>query len=231
MNNQRHHLDDGIVWRLMPWLLWAVVACGSAASFYYDETVYQIFLSGQPQMIDVLAVFIWLSLLGLIVFGVTKFFFIRRPLKRKLLTVTGMVPALVMLWLFGGASVQPVTRSVCSDDGSCYHLTVAPVPTDTIYEIWTSGDAWLDRLRRSDALSRRVSYSEDGSYTENPMLVMSGDARFLAVNRGGQFLDLIDLTPAKADTGFGRECCWQNSKDEVEANSKRIAALLELHSG
>jgi hypothetical protein len=227
---ERQYAGDGVLWWIMPWLLWAVAVGGVATAVYRGDFVYQVFLFGHPHVIAVFESVTWISLLGMVVFGVTKLFLTWDSLKKKFWTVFGMLPALIMLSMIVPPPTASFPSSVCDDKGSCYHLAYAAVPTDTVYEIWTSGDAWLDTVHLSDALSRHVSYSEDHSYTENPKLVLSGDAGFLAVKRGGQFIDLIDLASANADTGLGGECCWQNSKDEVEANSKRISALLELHS-
>lgn len=114
--------------------------------------------------------------------------------------------------------------SVCGRETGCFHLSRGPTITDTVYDLWHTAEPdeliWR-RLVGEGALN----YSEDGSFTENPRLLLSGNERILVLERGGIYADAIDLHLRRIVSGG---VLWgpPDYHERMRANSRRIEAIL-----
>lgn len=113
--------------------------------------------------------------------------------------------------------------------GVYYALCDAMVFGDVVYEVAETRSLWSPRWKRAfDPML--LDYSEDGSLTGDPRLVLSRDESILVVSRGGQLTDAIDLegksnlvTSVEWDAP-GREHAWALRTGQVET-------ILKEHGG
>jgi hypothetical protein len=97
------------------------------------------------------------------------------------------------------------------------------VPTDHVWSIFVVNDKF-SLFWKLYKMNHRLSYSEDGSYTNNPHLKLSKNNKILAVNRGEVFTDAIDLEKGKFAMPYPKE--FQN-ENQIKARSKKIEELLQ----
>ena len=152
---------------------------------------------------------------------------IRKPQMRYL---AGIIAAVLVSIPFLATGLWPADRlaePVCGKTSGCHFLTVAPVFTDTVYEVWHAPEPGVWAARRVD--TRGFSYSEDGSYIAGAHLKLSGNERILVLARGGYLVDAIDLGTGKvlaSDIG-----AWNDPEREarMRENSARIQSLLDAN--
>jgi hypothetical protein len=106
-------------------------------------------------------------------------------------------------------------------DGRIVMLTYEPVPTDTVFAVWeqVGGLHWRPLHTRAD----EITYSEDGSFTDDPRLVVSKDGRYLLVRRGGIWTDCWSIGTSP------RPCLSDNipyTREEWLARSRGIAGVI-----
>ncbi|MFC4167300.1 hypothetical protein [Teichococcus aestuarii] len=134
-----------------------------------------------------------------------------------------LLVGLVMVGLVELFTARAVLAEVTLPDGRRLRLTQEPVPTDTVYGLWQP-----DGLRWRRALPEMaLGYSEDGRFTEEPGLALSPDRQFLAVRRGGFWMDCIRVAPV-LETCSPPAISWQSPAAAFAARSRRIAALAGL---
>ena len=109
-------------------------------------------------------------------------------------------------------------------------LAREPAMTDTCYRIFSAkyfllNPVWIIETTDFDDLD----YSEDGSLTKKPSLILSGDEELLVVSRGGHFTDavLVDYMQPMTDHVYwadkNREQQWQQRTDQIKT-------LLQKHA-
>ena len=78
-------------------------------------------------------------------------------------------------------------------DGRVIVLGLDHVPTDSVYSLWrTEGRGWRPLVNPVEDLT----YSEDGSFTADPRLVVTPDGERLLIRRGGIWTDCLDIGDA-----------------------------------
>ncbi|ORE88141.1 hypothetical protein ATO4_24686 [Aurantimonas sp. 22II-16-19i] len=143
------------------------------------------------------------------------------------IVLNGLVVAFVATAVFSSGFFG----EVCGQRKGCYFLSIAPAPTDTIYEIWRAPAWWspvLVRLKAAESI--HINYSEDGSYTSDPHLLLSNDEQILVLARGGYLVDAIDLASGRVLSDF---IGWgEPDRDALmRQNSDAIAAIAASHGG
>ena len=140
-----------------------------------------------------------------------------------------LVSGLFGLLVFAGDPLprDAFANGICGQRSGCHFLTVAPVFTDTVYEVWHAPEPGVWAARRVD--TRGFSYSEDGSYIAGARLKLSGNEQILVLARGGYLVDAIDL-------GTGEVLSldivgWNDPEREarMRENSARIQSLLDAN--
>ena len=147
---------------------------------------------------------------------------------RRLLPLLTLVPmSLGLLMGLGLTETQLVRHEVdrlTLPDGRLVMLTLEPGTTDTIFAVWLE-EGW--RWRPLFEGVTQVSYSEDGSFTENPALVVSRDGQHLLIRRGGLWTDCWRI-------GVASSPCLPDAlptpvrRSEWFDRSDRIAALVGM---
>jgi hypothetical protein len=100
----------------------------------------------------------------------------------------------LVIWAFASGIPGPVNR-VRTPDGEQFLLGVDPAPTDVVYSLWRAVDTYGLFWTRVPA---ELTYSEDGSLTSDPKLVLSHDSQRLTVRRGGRWTDCLASKPPYA---------------------------------
>lgn len=109
-------------------------------------------------------------------------------------------------------------------DGRVIVLGLDHVPTDSVYSLWQAeGRGWRPAVGPAEELT----YSEDGSFTADPRLVVTPDGGRLLIRRGGIWTDCLDigdvLVPCPSlSPGFASPI----SEQDFLARSARIERLI-----
>ena len=143
------------------------------------------------------------------------------------ITAHALVAALV---LSSGLSFRDgLFGETCGKAAGCFFLSDAGMITDTGYKIWHAPDQGSPLLWRVPK-SRSINYSEDGSYSSDPHLLLTKDEEVLVLARGGYFVDAIDLASGRVLSDF---IVWDepDRKALMQRNSDAIAALAASHGG
>lgn len=143
------------------------------------------------------------------------------------IVLNGLVVAFAATFVFSSGFFG----EVCGERKGCYFLSVAPIPTDTIYEIWRAPAWWspvLVRLKAAESI--HINYSEDGSYTSDPHLRLTRDEAVLVLARGGYLVDAIDLASGRVLSDL---IGWDEPDRDalMRQNSDAIAAIAARHGG
>jgi len=106
-------------------------------------------------------------------------------------------------------------------DGRVVVMTYEPVPTDTVFAVWERMDGI--RWRPLYAMPGQITYSEDGSFTADPRLVVSDDGRHLLLRRGGIWADCWPIGERPSPCPLGES---PSSRDQWLERSRRITATV-----
>ena len=102
--------------------------------------------------------------------------------------VTASVPGLMVLGLISLFQLRSELDRVTLPDGRQVLLTLEPIPTDAVYALWeTAGWGWRPVLQSVS----EITYSEDGSFTKDPALILTPDGAHLLIRRGGIWADCV----------------------------------------
>lgn len=104
-------------------------------------------------------------------------------------------------------------------------MTLEPGFTDTSFRLWWP-DGW--RWKAVFDAGDQITYSEDGSFTSDPRLVLARDGRHLMIRRGGIWTDCwmiqpemtsSEPTPCLAGEGNspGSRSAWLDRSDRIAA--------------
>jgi hypothetical protein len=114
----------------------------------------------------------------------------------SLATIIAPLPIIVvfsLLAMFWGGAFGGPGPSIASfrANGKTIHLTIEPIPTDTVYALWKATGPTTLVWRQIRA---PLTYSEDGSFIGEERLALSADRRMLLVGRGGIWTDCLLLS-------------------------------------
>ncbi|MCB5176384.1 hypothetical protein [Microvirga lenta] len=222
--------------RLLFWVRNATLAAGAlslAATLVAYLWVLLTGTSGErafaPRILDELAVYGLLALSAGLCFGA-----ITASGGRRLSWILGVVPGvpiitLILAVLALSAGTPSEINRIRLDDGRLLMLAIEPVPTDAVYNVWQSEDSFglvWSRLRDVS-----LTYSEDGSWTEDPALVLTPNGKRLLVRRGGIWTDCLETTPGLEHCpGVLSSLAW-TKPDAWLRQSERIGDLSGLSPG
>lgn len=120
----------------------------------------------------------------------------------------------------------------CGKAVGCFFLSDAGMITDTGYKIWHAPDRGSPLLWRVPK-SRSINYSEDGSYTSDPHLLLSNDEQILVLARGGYLVDAIDLASGRVLSDFigwgepHRDALMRQNSDAIAAIAASLWGLAD----
>lgn len=143
---------------------------------------------------------------------------------RRLLPLLALMPmGLLLLVILGLAETQLVRYELdrlTLRDGRVVMMTIEPGTTDTIFALLLK-DGW--RWRPLFTGGTEVSYSEDGSFTEKPALVLTPGERHILIRRGGIWTDCWrvggTLQPCLRDSAYvpDTHSAWLDRSDRITA--------------
>ncbi|MGF3027399.1 hypothetical protein ACQVP2_31905 [Methylobacterium aquaticum] len=141
-----------------------------------------------------------------------------------LLIAVLVLPVAVVIIAFVGLTMQRAEiNRITLPDGRVVMMTLEPVLTDTVLDLWEPhGWRWRSFLNGGNA-----TYSEDGSFTDAPLLVLAKDGRHLMVRRGGIWTDCW-TTEAKPRSCASGENGQPVTRAEWLSRSAQIAATIGL---
>ncbi len=134
---------------------------------------------------------------------------------------------LIVLVVWGFLSGLPgVVNRVTLSDGRQFLLGVGPEPSDIVYVLWQSVDRWgvFWRPTKYD-----LTYSDDGTQTADPALVVDPNGRRLLVRRGGLWTDCLDIETDIRACASKVEEPSQRDSESWRARSEDIERLVGLH--
>jgi len=143
-----------------------------------------------------------------------------------ILLVGGLVTALSYLFVPSRISGWPIDTAYSPSRGKHYVLAYDVVPTDTCYLVFSAKSTLVNPIWKVEFDGNLLDYSEDGSLTENPHLILSGDEKVLVIGRGGHLTDAILIDAHQPLTQFvpwADQGQWQRRTD-------LIAAILARHA-
>jgi len=142
----------------------------------------------------------------------------------------GLIALISTLSLPSTISGWPIDTVYSASRGKLYILAYEPVPTDTIYRVFSAAGTRLNPVWKVELAGTDVDYSEDGSLTENPHLVLSRDEQLLVIARGGQLTDAFLIDSRQPLTEF---VPWADEDREAQwrRRTERIRFLLAQHAG
>ena len=103
-----------------------------------------------------------------------------------------------------------------------YILAFEPVPTDVCYRVFSAKRSLFNPVWKVEFTGNALDYSEDGSLTKNPHLILSKDEELLVIGRGGELTDalLLDtrqpLVPCISWTDENRESEWAQRTELIQ---------------
>ncbi len=111
-----------------------------------------------------------------------------------------------------------------------YILAFEPALTDAIYRVFTADGSRLNPVWNVKFAGTILDYSEDGSLTSNPRIILSKDEQLLVIERGGHFTDAILIDSSQPLTEF---VPWSDEDREIQwqKRTELIRHLLAEHSG
>jgi hypothetical protein len=156
--------------------------------------------------------------------------FIKRKYLHALGRIALLLPVLIALLLIGifwgltpgPVSDQPIDHVYSASRDKCFILAYQPTFQDTLYQIFSAEGSQWNPIWHLETDGMTIDYSEDGSLTSDPHVLLSGDESLLVVGRGGHLTDCIDLETGKnLVEGVGwsdpdREQQWQARTEEIK---------------
>lgn len=145
-----------------------------------------------------------------------------------LLSLALVIPVVgLSLGLAQSILVRREIDRVILPSGPIVMMTLEPVFTDTIFALWWP-DGW--RWQAVFDAGHQITYSEDGSFTANPRLVLSQDGRHLMIHRGGIWTDCwsipAEMTPSEPTPCLAGQNHSPGRRREWLDRSDRIAAAI-----
>ena len=134
-----------------------------------------------------------------------------------------LLPVLPVASAVGYVAIPWVAADARLSDGRTVHLVIAPVLTDTVYDLWVDSGLFSHRV------DTELDYSEDGRFVGDEKLALSGDGRRLLIGRGGVWTDCLAVASNFAPCDLGLERPFWDDPDfetKMRANSAEIAKLL-----
>ncbi len=184
-----------------------IIHIGIIAVFYFSTTVFKFlhFKAWIPNLFLMAflvngSLILWLlALLVLIIFLFLWLF--KKKWKKAVLLLLGVIVnfiigSIVIIFLSISGTTPVVLHSVKSSVRNKYFiLATSPAPTDVCYQILSTPH--LTWPLWTFEFDKELDYSEDGSLTENPSIILNSDENILVVKRGGEYTDALDLNKHK----------------------------------
>ncbi|QRM28238.1 hypothetical protein [Microvirga sp. VF16] len=154
--------------------------------------------------------------------------------RRRLFWALGIIPGspilLLMLAFAGLVSGAPseVNRAQL-EDGRLLMLGIESIPTDVVYRLWQAEDRYGLVWRKLSDI--QLTYSEDGSWTDDPALIATPDGKRVLIRRGGIWTDCLEATQEfKQCPGVHGALDWTRPTEWLQ-QSEQIASITGLLPG
>lgn len=132
------------------------------------------------------------------------------------------------LFLPSSISGWPIDSVYSEGRGKYYILAYEPGPTDTAYRVYSAWGTRLNPIWQLELAGRELDYSEDGSLTENPNLILSKDEQVLVISRGGQLTDAVLLESKQPLTNYVAFCDEDREQQWLQ-RTDAIRNILSVH--
>ena len=146
-----------------------------------------------------------------------------------LIALVFMMPVVFMLGLVELTLVRREVGRVTLPGGHIVMMTQEPGFTDTSFRLWRP-DGW--RWQAVFDADHQITYSEDGSFTEDPALVLAPDGRHLTIRRGGIWTDCweikAEMKPSEPKPCLPQETNIPQSRSAWLDRSDRITAAVSV---
>jgi len=146
-----------------------------------------------------------------------------------MLLVGGVVAALSYLFVPSRISGWPIDTAYSPSRGKHYVLAYDLVLTDTCYLVFSAKSTLGNPIWKVEFEGNLLDYSEDGSLTENPHLILSGDEKVLVIGRGGHLTDAI-LIDARQPLTQSIPWADQDRQKRWQRRTELITAVLARHA-
>lgn len=187
---------------------------------------------GVSRVLEILLGLAWLvSIVLLFVRRKTNVAIFRLVATLAVLIASGILSIYLSLILYDTPSAKgwPCDSVYSPSRDKYYILAYESVPTDVCYAIYSAAGSRLNPIWKKEFAETMLDYSEDGSLTENPHLILSEDEKLLVVGRGGELTDAILIeTGEPLATGVP----WDEADRKTEwiSRTERIRLLLAEHA-
>lgn len=146
-----------------------------------------------------------------------------------LIALVFMMPVVFMLGFVELTLVRREIGRVTLPGGHIVMMTQEPGFTDTSFGLWRP-DGW--RWQAVFDTDHQITYSEDGSFTEDPALVLAPDSRYLTIRRGGIWTDCweikAEMKPSEPKPCLPQETNIPQSRSAWLDRSDRITAAVSV---
>ena len=131
--------------------------------------------------------------------------FIKRKYLHALGRIALLLPLLIAFLMIGlswwltpiPVSDEPIDNVYSASRDKCFILAYEPTFQDTLYQIFSAEGSRWNPIWHMETESMTIDYSEDGSLTSDPHVLLSGDESLLVVGRGGHLTDCIEIDTGK----------------------------------
>jgi hypothetical protein len=152
-----------------------------------------------------------------------------RLISMPVIFLIGGIVAFIALFFPSTISHWPIDTVFSDNRKQFYILAYEPVPTDTCYRVFSTRHTLMNPLWKVEFGGDILDYSEDGSLTKDPHVILSEDEEMLIISRGGHFTDAILIDSGQPLTHL---VPWsdENRENKWAQRTEIIKQLLKKHS-
>ena len=146
-----------------------------------------------------------------------------------LIFILGSFVSLFCLIFPSTISDRPIDTVFSKTRNQYFILAYTPVPTDVCYTLFSTKGTLFNPVWKVECGGTELDYSEDGSLTDNPLLILSENEELLVISRGGHLTDAILIDTGRALTAYV-SCFDEDREIQWEERTRRIKELLLRHA-